>query len=169
MAHHRRFHRARHHAGKAAAGAKGTAIGVAAGAATAVVGGYAQSAIPFLATAGWWAMPAALAIVGHFLKRKNPTIGGAMIGIAGYQAYANYVQSHATGATAKGFESGSFVDAGMFVDAGAVNSTRYMDDPMTTASMGTASGRNAGMLMNHEVMGVGDAGILIDAQGLEPG
>jgi hypothetical protein len=167
MAHHRRFHRARHHAGRAAAGAKGTVIGVAAGAATAVVGGYAQSAIPFLATAGWWAMPAAMAIVGHFLKRKNPTIGGALIGVAGYQAYANYVQSHATGA--KGFEQGSFVDAGAFIDAGAMGSTMYNDSPGTTASMGTASGRNAGMLINHEVMGYGDAGILVDAQGLEPG
>lgn len=107
-------------------------------------------------------MPAALALVGHFLKRKNPTIGGAIIGIAGYQAYANYLQSHATGGTAKGW-----VDAGAFVDAG--NVTRYIDSPGTTASMGTDSGRNAGMLMNHEVMGFGDAGILIDAQGLEPG
>jgi hypothetical protein len=163
MAHHRRFHRARHHAGRAAAGAKGTLIGAAAGAATAVVGGYAQSAIPFLSTAGWWAMPAALALVGHFLKRKNPTIGGSMIGIAGFMAYGNYVQSHASSG-AKGF-----VDAGAFIDAGAMSSTMYNDSPGTTASLGTGSGRNAGMLMNHEVMGFGDAGILIDAQGLEPG
>jgi len=143
-------------------GGKGTVIGVAAGAAAAVVSGYAQSAIPFLSTAGWWAMPAALALVGHFLKRKNPTIGGAIIGIAGYQAYANYVQSHAVGGTAKGF-----VDAGAFADAGALynepGSMRYVDSPNTVASMGTGSGRDgAGMLVNRETMGVGDAGELYD-------
>jgi hypothetical protein len=142
-------------------GAKGTVIGVASGAAAAVVSGYAQTAIPFLATAGWWAMPAALALVGHFLKRKNPTIGGAIIGIAGYQAYANYVQSHAT----KGFaEAGAYnyADAGM-LQGGSQPLSMYTDSPGTVASMATASGRNdASMLVNRETMGVGDAGELYD-------
>lgn len=142
------------------AGGKGTVIGVAAGAAAAVVGGYAQTAIPFLGTAGWWAMPAAMALVGHFLKRKNPTLGGAIIGVAGYQAYANYVQSHA--ATAHGFaDAGAFnyADAGALVDPGA---TRFIDSPHTVSSMGTTSGGGAGMLVNRETMGVGDAGELYD-------
>lgn len=158
---HRRFHRARHHAGRAMSGGKGTVIGVASGAAAAVVSGYAQTAIPFLATAGWWAMPAALALVGHFLKRRNPTIGGAIIGIAGYQAYANYVQSHATGGTAKGFaEAGAYADAGaLYNEPGAV---RFIDSPRTVASMGTSSGQDASMLVNRETMGVGDAGELYD-------
>ena len=164
----RRFHRARHHAGKALSGAKGTAIGVAVGAASAVVGGYTASAIPFLTTAGWWAMPVAMALVGHFLKRKNPTIGGAIIGIAGYQAYVNFTASHAaTGA--KGFSDAgamSYADAGMLVSP---DTTMYNDSPRTTSSLGTDSGRNsgAGMLVNREAMGYGDAGMLIDAQGLE--
>lgn len=153
MAHRRRFHRIRHHGGRAMSGAKGTVIGVASGAAAAVVAGYAQTAIPFLSTAGWWAMPAALALVGHFLRRRNPTIGGAIIGIAGYQAYANFVNAKSV----KGF-----VDAGAlpYSDAGAM-STMYLDSPGTVASLGTESG--AGMLMNRDAMGVPlDAGELYD-------
>lgn len=156
---HRRFHRARHHAGRAMSGGKGTVIGVAAGAAAAVVSGYAQTAIPFLSSAGWWAMPAALALVGHFLKRRNPTIGGAIIGIAGYQAYANYLQSHA----AKGFSEAGAMN---YADAGALYgepASRYIDSPRTVASMGTSAGNDgAGMLVNRETMGVGDAGELYD-------
>lgn len=159
MARHRRFHRARHHAGRAMSGAKGTVIGVASGAAAAVVSGYAASAIPFLTSAGWWAMPAALALVGHFLRRKNPTIGGAIIGIAGYQAYANFVQSHAATGT-KGFaEAGAM----SYADAGAL--TNYIDSPGTVASLGTSAGYSpgAGMLMSKDTMGMPeDAGALYD-------
>jgi hypothetical protein len=133
-------------------GAKGTVIGVASGAAAAVVSGYAASAIPFLTSAGWWAMPAALALVGHFLKRKNPTIGGAIIGIAGYQAYANFVNAKSV----KGFaEAGQM----SYADAGAL--TNYIDSPGTVASLGTSAG--AGMLMSKDVMGMPeDAGALYD-------
>jgi hypothetical protein len=161
MAHHRRFHRVRHHAGRAGAGAKGTVLGVASGAAAAIVAGYSQAMIPFLQTAGWWVMPAALALVGHFLKRRNPVVGGAVIGIAGYQAYGNFVAAKAVGA--KGFS-----DAGAmpWSDAGAMvvgTPTSYIDSPGTVASLGTTAGGGAGMLYTKEAMGVPlDAGELYD-------
>lgn len=159
---HRRFHRVRHHAGRAGAGAKGTVLGVASGAAAAVVAGYSQAMIPFLSSGGWWVMPAALALVGHFLKRRNPIVGGAVIGIAGYQAYSNFVASKAT-TGAKGF-----TDAGAmpWSDAGAMvisTPTSYIDSPGTVASLGTVAGGGAGMLYTKEAMGVPlDAGELYD-------
>jgi hypothetical protein len=155
-------------------GAKGSLIGAASGAATAAVSGYASTAIPFLTSGGWWAMPAALLLVGHFLKRKNPTIGGAILGIAGYQAYANFLAAKASAPSAKGF-----IDAGAFAygDAGILNSpsdvTRYQDNPGTVSSLQTQSGQNmgtdAGMLVNHETMGWTDAGELVESSvmGLE--
>jgi hypothetical protein len=151
-----------HHARGAARGAKGTAIGVAVGAGSALAVGKAMS-ISFLSpTTHWWAMPAALAVAGHFLKRKNAMIGDALIGIAGYQGYSNFISRPP--AAAKGFIDAGFIDAGNLVSPG---STNYMDSPGTTSSLGTSASQNAGMLVNREVMGYGDAGALYDAQGLE--
>jgi len=139
----RRFHRTRHHLGNATRGAKGSAISLATGAGIGAASGYAFSAIPFLAT-NWWAMPAATALIGHFLKRKNPVIGDALIGTAGFLLYSAYM---ANKSGAKGF-----VDAGAMLpgssDAGALfGASSYNDSRMTDASpnMGTAQ---AAMLMD---------------------
>lgn len=148
----RRFHRTRHHAGKALAGGKGTLLGVGAGAATGALSAYAISAVPFLSTT-WWATPTALALVGHFIKRKNPVIGGALLGVAGYWGYNAFMTRN--GATAKGLMTG---DAGDFVDSGRLN----YDQGVQTASAPLLSAPNA--------MGYADAGDMLDtneAMGLQ--
>lgn len=141
----RRFHRTRHHLSNATRGAKGSAISLATGAGIGAASGYAFSAIPFLAT-NWWAMPAATALIGHFLKRKNPVIGDALIGTAGFLLYSAYMANKSS-ATTKGF-----IDAGAMLpgssDAGALfGASSYNDSRMTDASpaMGTAQ---AAMLMD---------------------
>lgn len=117
-------------------GLKGSAASVATGAATGAASLYVLSAVPFLSS-NWWTMPVALSLVGHFLKRKNPAIGDALLGIAGMTLYAAYQNR---GAGAKGF-----IDAGALYrpgdsDAGALGSSRYNDSVGTDASprMGTA-------------------------------
>lgn len=136
----RRFHRARHHLGNAGKGLKGSAFSIASGAAVAGGSSYALSALPFLQT-NWWAMPAALALVGHFIKRKNSVIGDALLGTAGYLTYFGFVNRNVGATTpAKGF-----IDAGMLLpgssDAGALfGVSSYNDSRLTDASpaMGTA-------------------------------
>src|SRR6185369_3381589 len=133
----RRFHRTRHHMGKALAGGKGTLLSVGTGAGVGALSSYAISAAPFLGQ-NWWAMPAAIALVGHFLKRKNPAIGDALLGVAGGLLYSQYMATHGGGA--KGF-----IDAGAMLpgssDAGAFSgSSSYNDNVGTAASprLGTA-------------------------------
>ncbi len=147
----RRFHRirhhARHHGGRMAAGWKGSAASAAAGVGTGIALPYVASTVPFLQTAGWWAMPGALLLVGHFLKRKNPAIGGALLGIGGMSLYSAYQGSKAT---AKGYPSSMYADAG---------STAYSDNIRTDAapSMGTAQAA-ALLNANPQTMGLVDAG-----------
>lgn len=147
----RRFHRIRHHArrhgGRMAAGWKGSAASAAAGVGTGIALPYVSSTIPFLQTAGWWAMPGALLLVGHFLKRKNPAIGGALLGIGGMSLYSAYQGSKTT----KGYPSSTYADAG---------GTAYSDNIRTDAapSLGTAQ---AAALLNanpQQTMGMVDAG-----------
>jgi hypothetical protein len=133
----RRFHRARHHLGAATKGLKGSAFSLVTGAASSTAVSYAATAIPFLAS-NWWAMPSAIALVGHFLKRRNPAIGDALLGVAGGLLYSQYMATHGTGA--KGF-----IDAGAMLpgssDAGAfLGSSSYNDNVGTSASprLGTA-------------------------------
>ena len=167
MAH--RHHRIRHHAGRALAGGKGTLLSAATGAATGALSAYAVSAVPFLAS-NWWAMPAALTLVGHFLKRKNPMIGGALLGVAGYWAYNSFMASRAQ--TAKGLPSGQWGDAGMVQPS----LSGYADNSATSSSPFLASAQ-AAMLMQQQATGFAgaqagdypDAGELVgdDAMGLE--
>lgn len=148
----RRFHRARHHAGRAAAGWKGSLMSVGAGAATGFASNYAISAVPFLGQA-WWTMPAAMAVVGHFLRRKYPAIGGAMLGIAGYWALNTYQQQKAApAATAKGLDT---YDAAALVQ---MNETR---------ATSAAPALEAGALMS--ASGFIDAADISDAMGLDGG
>lgn len=144
----RRFHRVRHHAGRAMAGGKGSLISVGTGAGVGALSSYAMSAAPFLQT-NWWAMPAALALVGHFLKRKNPAIGGALLGVAGYWGFSGYMQNGST-ATTKGFQ-----DAGM-VDSGRLN----YDQGVPTSSMPLLDSSPV-------TSGFDDAGVLEEAYGLQ--
>ena len=150
----RRFHRARHHVrhhgSRALAGWKGTAASAAAGVGTGIALPYVTSSVPMLQSAGWWAMPGALILMGHFLKRKNAAIGGALLGIGGMSLYSAFQGSRAT---AKGYPSGAYADAG-----GPL--TSYSDNIRTDAapSLGTAQ---AAALLNanpQSTMGLVDAG-----------
>jgi hypothetical protein len=142
----RRFHHIRHHGHKAAAGWKGSLASVAAGAGTGVALPYVISAAPFLQSTGWWAMPLATILVGHFLKPKNPAIGGALLGIGGMSAYSAFQGSRAQ---AHGYPSGAYADAG--------SPLSYNDNLRTDAapSMNTAQ---AAALLNASAMGMVDAG-----------
>ncbi len=146
----RRFHRTRHHFGRAASGWKGSAASAATGIGTGLALPYVVSTLPMLQTVGWWALPGAMALVGHFLKRKNPTIGGALLGIAGLQGLSAFQASRAQ---AKGYPSNAYADAG-----GPL--TSYSDNVRTDAapSMGTAQA--AALLNSGTAMGLvgGDAG-----------
>lgn len=162
----RRFHRVRHHAGRAAAGAKGSVVSVGTGAAVGALSVYAVSAVPFLGQA-WWTMPVALATLGHFLKRKNPTIGGALLGIGGYWGYTGFMNNRTS---AKGFIDAGFIDAGRYQPGGS-DAGAYNDNIGTDASpaMGTAQ---AAMLLTpgSNAMGYDDVGELMnmsEAMGLQ--
>jgi hypothetical protein len=124
---------------------------VGAGAATGIASTYAVSAVPFLGQA-WWTMPIALAAVGHFLKRKYPAVGGAMLGIAGYWGYNTYMQQKSS---AKGLEGG---------DAGAL--VNYNDTRATSAAPALETAQ-AAALVSSSAMGFVDAGDVVDAYGLE--
>jgi hypothetical protein len=134
---HRRF-------GRSTTGWKGSAGSVAAGVGTGFALPYVASAVPQLSTWGWWAMPTAMIALGHFLKKKYPTIGGALLGIGGLQAYNAYLGSRG----AKGYPTD--------FDAG---STNYNDNNRTDSapSMNTAQ---AAALLNaspSQVMGYAEA------------
>jgi len=155
-----------------AQGAKGSLVSIGTGGAVGFASGYALSAVPFLGQA-WWTMPIALAVLGHFLKRKNPTVGGALLGVGGYWAYTGFMANRGALASAKGFVDAGFIDAGYSggryapggSDAGAF--TTYNDNVATSASpaMGTAQ---AAMLMSgSSAMGWDDSAELVnEAYGL---
>jgi hypothetical protein len=159
--------------GRMAQGAKGSAMSVVTGGAVGLASGYALSAVPWLGQA-WWTMPAALALLGHFLRRKNPTVGGALLGVGGYWAYTGFMANKSAVAGARGFVDAGFIDAGYPAgryapggsDAGAF--TTYNDNIGTSASpsMGTAQ---AAMLMSGgaTAMGMDDtAELMNEAYGL---
>lgn len=161
----RRFHRVRHHTGRALSGGKGSLLTAGAGAATGLASQYLVGAVPFLG-ASWWAMPTALALVGHFLKRKNPAIGGGLLGVAGYWAYNAYAQRGAVVATAKGLE-----------DAGAFGGVSYNDNIGTDAAPALGTAQAAALVVPKRPGAMGfidagysdfsDAGDVVDAYGLQ--
>jgi hypothetical protein len=159
----RRFHRIRHHASRAGAGWKGSAMSVGAGAATGIASNYAVGAVPFLGQA-WWTMPTAMAVVGHFLKRKYPSVGGAMLGIAGYWAYNTYMQQKSGAATAKGLEGG---DAGALLNYNQTIGTSAAP-ALETAQAAALVGPGGTMsTMGFVDAGYASAGDIVDAYGLE--
>lgn len=141
-------HHIRHHAHRAAAGWKGSAASAATGVATSIALPYINSAVPFLSQSGWWTMPAAILLVGHFLKRKNPQIGGALLGIGGMSLYSAFQGSR----TAKGYPSGAYADAGLPL--------AYNDNLRTDAAPSLNTAQAAALLNAPGAMGlVGTEGI----------
>lgn len=165
----RRFHRARHHAGRAASGWKGSAMGLASGAVISFGTSMATSRIDFLkASNNWWATPAILGALGHFIKRRSPTLGGALLGIAGAVAVENYTKNPTNAA---GFSSilgnagsvpGDYSNAGAYndyqnTDASARTNAAFNRGPEAAALIGGPYG--AGMLYNDGGMPVGASGM----------
>jgi hypothetical protein len=131
-----------------AGGWKGSLASAATGAATGVALPYVVSAAPFLQSTGWWTMPAALLLVGHFLKRKNPQIGGALLGIGGMSLYSAFQGSRSTGA--KGIPSGAYADAG--------GPLSYNDNLRTDAAPSMNTAQAAALLNAGGAMGMVDVG-----------
>jgi hypothetical protein len=115
-------------------------------------------------------MPIALAMVGHFLKRKNPTIGGALLGVGGYWAYTGFMANRST---AKGFIDAGFIDAGYTSmsryapggsDAGIL--TSYNDNVGTAAAPALGTAQAAMLMTPGTAMGMqdGDVGELLNMQ-----
>lgn len=161
----RRFHRVRHHGGRALAGGKGSLVALGTGAGTSLASSYVIGAVPFLGGA-WWAMPAALAVVGHFLKRKNPAIGGALLGIAGYWGMSQYSATRPI-ATTKGYD-----------DAGAFGGVSYNDNIGTDAAPALNTAQAAALVVPKQRAGAmgfidagafdpAEAGEVLDAMGLD--
>lgn len=150
-------HHIRHHASRAAHGWKGSAASAATGVGTALALPYITSAVPQLSTFGWWAMPTALLLTGHFLKRKNPQIGGALLGIGGMSLYSAYQGSK----TAHGYPSGAYADAGAPL--------AYNDNLRTDAAPSLNTAQAAALLNAPGAMGLVDAGAVYDAGMSEAG
>jgi len=155
--------------GKMAQGGKASALSLVSGAGVGLVSGYAMSAVPWLGQA-WWTMPVALGLVGHFLKRKNPALGGALLGVGGYWGYTGWMANRAS-ATAKGWVDAGWMggsDAGRY-HAGGSDAGAYNDNIGTDAAplLGTAQ---AAMLLTPSrpnTMGFDESAELIsDAYGL---
>jgi len=135
----RRFHRVRHHAATAMRGGKGTAVAALTGAVTAFAIGKLAANVEFVRS-NWYAPPAVLIGVGHFLKRKNLNVGTAVIsagGAVGYYGYA--LSSQAKGADAMPIGPG---DAGAMQDAGAFAVDAYANVSQLGAANGLTDASN---------------------------
>lgn len=154
--------------GRLAQGGKASLISMGTGGAVGFASGYALSAVPWLGQA-WWTMPAALGILGHFLKRKNPTVGGALLGVGGYWLYTGFMANRASMAGAKGFIDAGFIDAGRYApggsDAGAL--TSYNDNIGTAAAPALGTAQAAMLMQGSSAMGWDDSAELMnEAYGL---
>lgn len=108
-------------AGKyALSGAKGSAMAAGSGAAAYYAGKIASEHVETLRSR-WWGIPAALAVGGHFAKKKNVALGAGLLGAAGYAAAIGWEMTKATekasGSQAQGPGPGAWAEA---ADAGRV-------------------------------------------------
>jgi hypothetical protein len=92
--------RARKVGSMAAAGWKDSAKAAGAGAASFYVADFASQKVEALRK-DWWALPVAMAVGGHFLRRKSQVAGLAMLGAAGYQGALSYKMKQALDAQNK--------------------------------------------------------------------
>jgi hypothetical protein len=104
-------------------------------------------------------MPAAIILVGHFLKRKNPAIGGALLGIGGMSAYSAFQGSRGT---AKGYPSGAYADAGAplaYNDLLRTDAAPSMNTAQAAALLNAGQGAAMGIVDAGQTMGLyADAG-----------
>lgn len=143
-------------------GAGGSVIGAGVGAATSFASSMASARVDFLkAGNNWWATPAVLVLIGHFLKKKNPALGYGILGAAGVIGVENFT---GTPANARGFDSG-IGDAGLLFNEGQATDASPMTNSginphqagalLGMGAMGFDNYSSAGELVNdHEVMGL---------------
>ncbi len=145
----KRFHRVKHHAGRAASGAKGTAMGAAAGGAAAYAVGQLAAHVEFIRS-NWYAPALALMAAGHFLKRKHAAVGQSVIGAAGAIGYYSYALTHQTTVgTASGYQEASGADAGAWSnDVNALTNGSFVNQ------LNDARGADAGDYAYSEAMGL---------------
>jgi hypothetical protein len=136
----------------AIAGTKGTVMVTAVGFGSYHVAKMASERVNFLRSQ-WYMLPAAMAVGGHFLKRKNVALGAGLLGAAGYAFGMNWdFASAAKTAGKKPGEAGAMYDARdtsgafdeAFNDAGAMMGGGPLADAPDSLPQGPA--------------GVGDAG-----------
>lgn len=153
----------KHHARSAGKGAKGSAIAVGVGAVAEYAGTMAVQKIEMLQKHPY-AGPIALAVAGHFGKRKNHDAGTAALGAAGFWAAMTYAaqQGAPAGGQAKGWGDAGAFNAGN-PDAGALQFTENASSA-AAPSLETAS---AAAMRPGNVSGYDDAGDMVDeAMGL---
>jgi len=147
-----RLHHVRHILG----GAKGSAMVAAGGAGSYFLAKFASEKVEFLRSQ-WYMLPAAMAVGGHFLKRKNAALGAGLLGAAGYAFGVNYDFSQAAkkaGAVPQK-EAGALFpagggDASGFEDAGALMGQPLADAP-DTLPQGPAPMGDAGWADEYDV------------------
>jgi len=61
------------------------------GAAAALLDTYGLSRVDYIQK-NWWVKPIVYGVGGHFLKRKMPDMGAALLGIAGFQLAAHFTK-----------------------------------------------------------------------------
>jgi len=140
-------------------GAKGSALVAAGGAGSYFLAKFASEKVDFLRSE-WYMLPAAMAVGGHFLKRKHAALGAGLLGAAGYAFGVNYDFSQAAkkaGVTPPK-EGGALFpagggDASGFEDAGAMLGQPIAEAPDTLpggpAPMG--AGGDAGWADEYDV------------------
>lgn len=156
MAHKRRFHRIRHHGRAALGGAKGTLMGAAAGGAAAYGVGQLAANVEFIRN-NWYAPALALAVAGHFLKRRYAGAGQAIIGAAGAIGYYSYALTHQGGGAptgARGFEDATGIQDATGPDAGDfATDVNALTDGNPVSQLSDVRGADAG-IYESEAMGL---------------
>lgn len=151
-------HRVRHHATRvyhaakrAGAGARGSAMTAGAGAAAFFAAEFANQHVKMLSS-HYLATPAALAVGGHFLKRKYPTLGAGMLGAAGWSAAANYRIYQAQTALAAGAKGLQWNDAAALESAYGRTGEGAPDEGAPSAdNAGALKGADEGLQLLEDV------------------
>ena len=141
--------------GGALSGTKGSVMVAAAGFGSYHVAKFASERVDFLRSQ-WYMLPAAMAVGGHLLKKKNVALGAGLLGAAGYALGVNWdfsnaaKQANATPPKEAGamFDTSGTDDA--FSDAGALMGGGLQDAP-DSLPQGPTSTADAGWADEYNV------------------
>lgn len=127
----------------ASRGGKGSAISALTGAMAYYAGNFAGDKIDFLKSHPL-ALPGAMALAGHFLKRKNHDAGTALIGAGGFAGAMAFSQMQLAQANkpTSGFDAGALINAGAYgeFEAGDLRDTSATSDTHGAGALIDASG-----------------------------